>query len=349
MKNEFKRSLNQYGDLIKDASKSELSPDEEAKLNSVYAWLIENNAARSGSTKEAQQKVFGLQIEKQRIMLQLKERLKHLDESGFDKKGKYQIEIKSKGGKYFLADGSEVTRGQLLTDGEWGTDYHLDPATVPKSVRKRFYLEAAKRELMEVVDKQITEHEISKASTDEFKRGAYERRGSDYEMPGGICAEKMVSNFLRKLIYDQAADFKIMEGDAYQDVDQKLDFIIQARLRYRGVKAEEDAKAVGIQFTISSSPKKIKYKEHQVARAKGRLEAEDKIQDIVLVVLPLDDVRGMVDRWKNNQRPGGPDEMWRPEIKQRILEGLLGGILPKKELERLTATFMPGKKDLDAA
>ena len=57
----------------------------------------------------------------------------------------------------------------------------------------------------------------------------------------GIIAEKMVKNFLKKLSMDTDADFEIIDADVYQDVEQKVDFIIHRKNKdkNKGAKVQE--------------------------------------------------------------------------------------------------------------
>lgn len=344
-KSVFEEKLGEYGKLGSDLEKPELSPAERMKLENVLDWMIRHNAERSDTTVDAQRQVFELQSAKRDIMKRFLERLKNLDNPFHESRQPSQVPVAFVDGKYRLEDGSEITVGQLMTDGEWGLDYFPDPVSVPRRVRKRFYLEEAKRELMRRLDLQLIEHQSAKRSLHWMKKEGYQRMKEELGSVerSGLAAEKMVSNFLRKLAFDHAAPFQVIEADAYEDMEQKVDFIIKYKptMVYRGVGVEEDPKAVGIQFTINNQPDVEEKKARQVALAREQLRPEEMLKDIVLVVLPMSDVSHKVWSWKNNKHPGGPEEGWDPETKIKVIRGVLQGIVPDEEIDRLCRLFKP--------
>jgi galactitol-specific phosphotransferase system IIB component len=230
-----------------------------------------------------------------------------------------------------------------MTDGEWGLTYRLDPATVPRETRKRYAIEEAKQDLQDYLDLQISLQESASSRTEAGKRPGYSEmfRLKKIEMEegtileGGHIAERLVRNILRKLSIDHGADFSITRVDAHQDMEHKIDFVIRRKQTERGVSVREDEHVIGIQFTTDSRPGTITRKERQIAKAKTRLEPGDRIQDIVLVVIPLKHPKRLYEGWKaEGSLPGGPDALWLAETKRKILRGVLKGFVSDEDIER---------------
>jgi hypothetical protein len=219
----------------------------------------------------------------------------------------------------------QVTLGELLTDGEWGLDYALH-AAMPRAVKRRYVLEMAKRELRELLDKQILHHEIGRAPEGKhlFKSML---AGTLQERPGNV-AEKMVRNFLKKAAIDLGMEFEIIEADVHQDTIQKIDFIIHRTNHNRGTRVE-----TGVQFTTSTSSETLKDKRQQIAEARKRTKKTCEVDDIILVTLPLSYTMELVERWKSTGLPGGPDAMWERSQKAEVLRRVLEGVVPDDEIE----------------
>ncbi|MEK7463178.1 MAG: hypothetical protein AAB621_02350, partial [Patescibacteria group bacterium] len=150
-----------------------------------------------------------------------------------------------------------------------------------------------KKELLELLDYQIIKSEVGGDIAHEHRQKAYqnvesERKSGQTKERWGFISETIVRNFLKKLSIDQDAPFQIREADVFQDVEQKIDFIIHRNQRLRGVDVEVDDKAkdVGIQFSINT--REAERKKYQVEKSKKRLkESGESIDDIVLVIFPF--------------------------------------------------------------
>lgn len=342
MKPSFEKQLHTYNDIVKDRRRLMDKGKMDKRLEAVLGWNIDRAAAATGTDKDTQHKIYQIQRTKQKIMRSLRERLRGIDEDAKETVEGFR-DVKAEGDGFVceMENGSleHLTLGELLTDGDWGVRYSLDPETVPRNIRKRYVIEDAKRALQDRLDTQIAIQESESRRTDEFKQQTYGRiladRHEGLDMSrNGLVAERMVKNLLKKISIDLGADFQVIGVDVYQDVENKIDFVIRRTQTERGVNVRADDARVGIQFTISANPLRRKHKEDQIAKAKRRLDPGDRVQDIVLVAIPLTDVLERYGTWQKDRKPGGPDALWDADTKRKILRGVLKGFVPDEDIER---------------
>ena len=360
MRPRFEEHLEIMGNLAKEEMREDLTSQEESNIEGALAWHTQKRARDSGTTIDVQSEIFDLQRKKQEVMAVLKEAIKHLNDA------EYIPETPASGRRVMFNSGNNtyyqtergmdpVTIGEIMTDGEWGINYELDSETVPRRERKRYLIEQAKAELRDYLDQQIIAEESTSERTHGWKQEAYKKAQEAREAEprqAGLIAEKMVRNFLKKLALDHGLDYEIIETDIFQDVEQKMDFIIRRKLHNRGVKVETDEKieSLGVQFTINSTKEKREEKEKQIERSRRALGKESEIQDIVLVQISIDDVMRIYHDWSRGQKSGGPDKLLPSGVKEKIFNATLGGLLKPKELaEQWSAANQPKSREYAAA
>lgn len=335
-----------YRDLAKTSLETNEAEVLEADLDQRIAF-----AALARKTPESTQRaVYELQIQKQKIMQDLKadlQRLDHPDGKTPERAPGFRTIVCEDGG-YFRPgkQRTEVTLGEIMTGASWSIDFNLDPQSVPRDVRKRFIVERAKHRIQDLLDRQIITEESTSRLTHEWKQDAYlaikenKEQGLDQKR-AGLLAEKMVKNLLLATMYDFPVDYSIVEADVYQDVEQKIDFIVRVNTQQRGVGVEKDtrkAEVKGIQFTIQSSQEALHKKEVQIERARRQLG--EGINDVVLVHIPLNHVSDMYEEWLRLKRPaGGPEKLWSGQTKERIFRGIMQGILSPEQIDDHLARF----------
>jgi len=343
MRESFEKRLRTFGEIAKDEKK--IKKDDNGKtdeIESVLNWHLSKSAESSATGKEVQEDIYKLQKEKQDIIENLKSDISILDKKNIAEK------ISEKGREVLMAgdsmmlgeDGRPLTLGEIITDGEWDLDYSLDPGSIPRDIRKKYLVERAKIKVQKLLDEQIALNEQNSEVVTETKRDTYKRitEGKNMETPG-LIAEKMVRNLLKKIAIDFKTDFEIIKADVFQDVNQKIDFIIKKKIlekEERGVKVEADNDAVGIQFTINSSSHNTRHKQKQIDYAKKDLIPGDNIKDIVLVAIPLRDINKKYNEWKKDKEPGGPDKLWSEKEKRHIFREIVNGLLPEEEVAELS-------------
>lgn len=339
MREQFINNLEDYNDLV--VKKGGLRTEHErSQIDAELYDLIGKTFKERGTSAHAQRDIYHLQEKKHEIMVRLKKQLVDLDSPEYGQELSNETRfVRYHEGKYFDLEGGQLSLGALLTDSEWGINYNLDSRTVPREVRKKFIIAQAKLELQNFFDQQIIINETSRFHTDEFKREAYRHIKSEHEHGHesmGCVAEKMVRNFLKKLsINFPELDFEVEKADVFQDVQQKIDFIIHRRPHQRGVRVKVPAgvESAGIQFTTNLEAGNILKKEHQVDLSKQHLTREDAIDDIVIVTMPLEEIAPAYDRWKKKKTSGGPDELWPEETKEQVFRNVTKGLMTAHEVD----------------
>jgi len=343
MESGFKVALSELRrQAVRPKDKDEL--DETVEQLGAALGLDEVAEAR-GLRKESVVKILSLQKEKQRIMEWLKARLKNIDSKEVEYDPSARRIIADQDGRYFWekTDGTRepVSLGALLTDGIWDVNYSLDPESVPRIVRKKFFIAQARRLLQRELDKQIAIDQSHSQKSNPRNRQGYKGLVMNRENleTQGHLAERMVFSYLNKLSLDEDVPFTIEAANVYEDIELKIDFILKVRTRKRGVAVEgvtsEEARTIGVQFTIASRRSR-KLGKLQMAKAKAK-ETGSKVEDIVLVKVPLKKLNDLFARWAVNKPPGGPDRLWDAEIKQKILRGVLKGLIEEDEIEKICA------------
>lgn len=334
-----------------DLGKSKLSESELSELQSAIEWHLRQAALRQQNTASTQHEIFDIQKEKQEIMAELKRQLSCLDNPQCilektlgDRETRFNPQKKifeyEHDGKVDVA-----TFGEIMTDMEWDVFYHLDKAFASRSVIKKYLVERAKHKLGRLLDFQIIASESDIGLVDKFKKGAYKAYCAQFRdktmlEKAGFVAESMVKNILRKMSYDTGADFDIFSGDVFQDVEQKIDFIIHKKQKFRGVNvaAEEQARDIGVQFTIN--PDAREHKIAQIRRAKQGMITREDLDDLVLVVIPMQSASELMREWRARGMPaGGPDKLMTRKGAGYVIREVLNNIIPQEEINLLWQKF----------
>ena len=222
MRERFRKNLREMSHFVKEED-SELTEQELEIMQTVLDYHLTHAAKSEQTPKEIQSKIFEIQKEKQQIMEELRYNLRCIDnpeckperEDG-DRLVIYDLEKEVYIYKSEEGDEQEITLGEILTDGEWGISYYLDPDTIPRDIKKKYFVENAKRKLRKLLDKQIIINEINSLQTHEQIVEAYldieQRLDSEVLEKGtGIIAEVLLRNFLKKLEIDGFLDIDIID------------------------------------------------------------------------------------------------------------------------------------------
>jgi len=343
MRENFEQNLNTYTETIKESLK-DLSKEGKIKSEEIRTEVIEQASASTHTTPEAEATIYSIQKSKLEKLNKFKKFLgkTRSEDGGFvhpEQQPSLSKVSADKEGNFFITTASgalqKTTLGEIMTDYEWGIEYSFDPSVDIHDIRK-YTLEKLKSELRDKLDTQIITSELANTRADTFKQNAYQKiaeRSVVESEQQGVIAEKMVKNFLKKLAIDTNADFEIIEADAYQDVEQKIDFIVHRKTagHVRGAKVEESETAtdIGVQFTTAIG--KTEHKEHQITQSKKRLTDVD---DLVLVTMPAHDASFLYNMWKKQKTSGGPEKMWSTEIQESVFRGVMDKVLTKEEIDQ---------------
>lgn len=335
MKENFEASLHIVHETVKEESPETL----EQKLEDAELSEMIPEASRL--------EVYELQKEKDSVMKWLHESLEAIDNGesveSFGHKNLEQhvvdkyLEVGSKDGTL-----QTVTLGDLVTDGEWGIEYKLEK-DVDRSVKKKFVIAEAKREIMNLLNRQIgtveSRREIPKWMAGGLRRHM-ENIQSTYKTvldrkerfsQSGFIAETMVETTFRKFQIDNNAPFSFVQADIERDIEEKIDFIIHKTDHMRGVEVEdEDRQNIGVQFTIN--PDAAEHKLQQIKRSKEKFELKD-IDDLVLVTLPTIQTKEVYDRWvKEGMKPGGPTRLWSAGMEESVFRAVLHDFFKEEQI-----------------
>ncbi len=352
MREHFEKDLFELNEIaqkdIANQQSPELADNEELLQFSEALEEKLNKLAYDYHTGEETQKIiYNLQKEKQKQMQQLKANLQAVEKSRYQKEilpNERFVTYSQETNNFVYTDErgktQAVTFGEIVTDLDWGLNYYLDPATTPKLIIKKYLVEKTKKQLLELLNKQIITSETGGDLALPQRQKVYsivEKRlvqGAETR-PWGLYAEIMVKNFLKKLSLDKKLPFDIKEADIFQDVEEKIDFIIHKKEWLRGVKVGIDNRVqdIGIQFTVD--PQKIAEKKRQIERSKQILRSKkENIQDIALVVFPFKTAFSLKKKWEQKGRPaGGPDKFLYRHHAERLFRKLLKDIFPAAEIE----------------
>jgi len=337
MEPRFRSVLKKYSDLAKserDKRGREGYNDVREEIKGIIEEVAEEYCMKTLSAHQ----IYVLQREKQRVMNWLKIQFSKINRQETEyMPGARHVRMEN---GHFVAENPDgtteiISLGSILTDGIWGIDYDLDPQTVPKILRKRYLIEKARLFLQRYLDYQLGILKEKSEQTEENYKHAYSgliknRQRLNTE---GHLAERMVYAYIRKLTFDYNLPFKIDFGNIFEDIRLKMDFVIRIQKRKRGVMVEgaEDAQTYGIQFTISTNS--LQEKAEQVAKAlEDARRLGLNIDDIILVQVPLKDVKHLFAVWSVDKPSGGPDKLWDNKVKKEIFQNLLKDLFSPEQI-----------------
>ena len=300
---------------------------------------------------EVTEKLFFIQEQKAKLMADLKSARNELKESGVvGQEGKMRHVTYDAAADALITYGrggvkETVRKGQLMVAGLWDETYFLDK-TVPLEIKKQYLVQKTRYQIADLYDHQIALFESTQGynqntGIDDAYRAIVSRYDEDALVVPGVMAEKMVESFLTKLTHDYNMPYRLKNVSVYEDVEYKIDFIIEPQTDGQAIGVGVDTKDrpdIAIQFTTASSPITIEHKNKQISQAKGRIDRDASlhVKDLILIVLPIAHVVDVFEEWQHTKKgkraPGGPDELWDREMKGKIFEGLLGKIFPEKQL-----------------
>lgn len=345
MRMRFEKDLQSFSELSKEEAANDKG-SEMNELSGVIDWHLKKAAERQHTDTETQQEIYAIQKKKQLIMKRLKEQLACLDNPDCrneGEKGDRPAKFDDLEDAFIYEDDNnrkrEATFGEITTDMDWDVYYNLDERSVPRPMAKKYLVERAKNNLKKLLDTQIIKSETKGDISHKWRKEAYltvfkERASGKEKKKAGFISEIMVKNLLKKMNIDADAPFQIKESDIFQDVEQKIDFIIHRKEKRRGVRVQENEtiKDVGIQFSIN--PKAAEKKKEQVQKAKKELQkGAGEIDDIVLVIFPIKIAAELREKWEKGGRlAGGPGKLLQRDMAKEIFANLTKNILSKEEI-----------------
>ena len=347
-----RRILEDYNEVAKNAAALNWEGEELDQLEQVLDWHLERAAEKQRTSKEAQAEVYVLQAEKQRLMREMHEQLRCLDDPECEpakEEGARAVVMRE--GKLFAAqeDGTEIemTEADLLVDGEWGIRYVLDPQTIDRGLQKRYLVTSARQAIRDLLDHQLlqvyADQELEDPTLQRKKNAyrrtlAYRKEGRDLsEEFSGVTAERMARTFLTRAQMRGELPFLVEFADAYEDVEHKIDYVV-ARTDHRrgvGVEHEDGPDSVAVQFSQNASHESRKMR--QLRRMRSLIGDEiEGIDDYVLLILRGKWASGSLRAWEEAGRPsGGPEQFVRSSIQEALFRRPLEQMFTKEELDQM--------------
>ena len=323
------------------------TPDEKEAGVQIGDFFSDSSSFRRLSGPQ-QKRIIDLQNQKYSLVERMHMHLRDIDQD-------IQVEIPAKrtftvkvlqDGKMYASDKNgdvyPITKGELFTDGAWGTSYLLSPE-INRAIRKEYILSETRRSVSEMLNIQIAIVEAA-LNTDEKERTSYQavlaRMNSSHDVlqwEDGHIAEQMVYSLLKKWILDYDLPISIVAADLYEDVTNKLDFILHLKKESIGVEVEATSQevGVGIQFTLMHRKDAVVSKRKTIDEVLHRgLQSEHQVENIVLVNMHPSYVRRAINSWKTTKRPGGPDGKLELSAKIDLFDKILTNVMSAEDIRK---------------
>lgn len=272
-----------------------------------------------------------------------------------EKKEQLIKELKSEGGKNpisydkykksFFINEEKATMGEIIASRHFDRDLTFPDLLEQSGEGKRVYKNYLSYKTRDFLQQELN-HDLADSLAkktyreDMLKSKAYEEirdRSKIESKQMGVVAEKVMIGFAETIAIDRPdLGLTIMPGNAFLDVEQKIDFILETTHKKRGVGVDakdlsEEHKSVGIQFTINTA--KQVSKAEQIAKAKERGISVD---DIVYVAIDQNTLRGALEAWEKAQRPiQGPWHFLPSATKKKAIDELFKNVLTPEQQESL--------------
>ncbi|MCX6754593.1 MAG: hypothetical protein NTU81_02060 [Candidatus Nomurabacteria bacterium] len=163
-----------------------------------------------------------------------------------------------------------------------------------------------------------------------------ERSGKESKQLG-IMAEKIMMGVLERIAIDRSdLGISVREANAFEDVENKIDFIISSKHKVRGVGINRqdftfEEKSIGVQFTTNLSAKEHKYAQINKAKEKGV-----DVDDIIYVELNPKILGEAVRKWETDgKKITGPFEFLSKDLQSQVIINLLKGTITEEQEKSL--------------
>ena len=247
--------------------------------------------------------------------------------------------------KAFEVGSGNVSMGDIVSSRRMSIDIELFESTEKSGDEKKILKLIQDKKIQDLLfgklNKELAKNLSEKTKLqDSLKAKAYEKI---YERSGmeskqfGVVAEQIIMGVLEGMAIDRPdLGFSVLEANAYQDVQNKIDFIISTKQKKRGVGIDRnevtfEEKSIGIQFTTNTM--KAEHKADQILKAK---EKGVEVDDIIYVDLDNKILQKAVKDWEAKKKPvPGPWKFLSPEIRTQVVTNLFKGILSEEQIKSL--------------
>ncbi len=250
--------------------------------------------------------------------------------------------------KEFSAGGKIVPKSYFAVAPIWGKDFSFEEnGDLPfdyKQMKKMYQSAWIKEEVSKKLSPVIASIEANRNRKDNAAIAhAYsaieERFGQESSEQIGSKAEQVVRSFLTRIAAEiQDLRIEIYPANPYQDVRQKIDFIIEVTSKKRGVGVVEDeniSHTLGIQFTVNDS--KIEHKKEQIEKAKNKIT---DIDDVILVAVNQSIMSSALEKWqKSGDSFREPAEFLTYDTRTLLLRELFTNLLSTEDVEKIVKKY----------
>jgi len=267
-------------------------------------------------------------------------------ELGEEKPNKKTVNYNKRNKCFFLGgdESKKFTIGQIISARRQGVDFCL-----PESLKQS----GDGKKLIRIMTEKLTEDKLygrlnkelasslaeKTKKTDMLMSKAYSEiayRSDKESKQFGIVAEKIILGTLEKISIDRPdLGITVREANAKDDVKNKIDFIILAKHKVRGVGINRqtfqlEEKSIGIQFTTNIN--KHEHKIEQISKAKER---GIEVDDIIYVELNHTILNEAIHKWeKQGKNIDGPFGFLPTDIQKQVITSLLKGVVtPEQEID----------------
>ncbi len=246
--------------------------------------------------------------------------------------------------KKFTIGTTETSMGELIASRHFGTKIKLPTendkeAGDLKQLRKKYSLFSRRNSFTTKLNSELAKKLSETETRNSGKKEAYdairkrEEEGSEQE---GIVAEKMMIGALEMISIDRPdLRLEVRPSNAFQDVEEKIDFIITTKKKRKNIGIEEknskefDEKSFGIQFTTNSS--REEHKKRQIEKAK---EMDLDVDDILYIAIDREVVHTALMDWEKKGKPiTGPWGQLNKVTKTKALENIFKDILTEEQIK----------------
>ncbi len=244
-----------------------------------------------------------------------------------------------------------ATLGDLIADVALGCEYSLSLHAVPREKAKLYAVERSKTHLNQLLNRQLALQEYDVAMQEEHETRAKHFAQAQEELNAkekgteahvGKLFEQDIIHLLKEVQYDLShMGISVQEANIVQDMDEKIDFVVQVEDRHRGVGVRETTaepktqSLFGIQFTINAQEDVRQKKERQIKQSKEH-GLKSKVDDILLVTVPIGcgEIKAAHAQWyAQGCPPGGPSKLYAAQVKVGLLEKIMEKMGAKGTME----------------
>jgi hypothetical protein len=215
-----------------------------------------------------------------------------------------------------LVNNEPVTAGQVVAARHLDSDIvlpkQLDQSGLGKKLRKTYIEQLIKDQLCTRLNYELATILAGEyRNRDLFKSQAYEKIAERSNLESskeqmGVIAESVMQGFTEMIAIDRPdLGITVAPANAYQDVAEKVDFIVTTKTKKRGAGIEVvdpliEERHIGIQFTVNTSEKTREHKQDQIEKAKAR---GTDLDDIVYFAFDMKTLQKAIHIWEQSGKP----------------------------------------------